>query len=274
MDSYQTPIPGSHRTLIIGASGGLGRCIHRAAVKREFFCEGTYRSRVTPEATLELDLERYESIDALVAQLTARGELFDSIVVNSGISELGPQLAISRDDYERVFRVNFLGPRYLIKEMLPLLTPSARIVLVGSMVSWGAIPLSGPYAVSKRALREFWQLLRQELVLSIETAELKLVLVEPGAYKTRIWEAGRETLDVNLGRGTKLPGFVKWLASQGSDPEDFGEAIVDIIENKDPSSYYRMGAFSTLSRMAEWLPVGVRITAIRWLRQWGFELVS
>jgi len=79
---------------------------------------------------------------------------------------------------------------------------------------------------------------------------------------------------VNIWGGTKPPAFVKWLASRGSDPEDFGEAIVDIIENQDPGSYYRMGAFSTLSRVTEWLPVGVRITVIRWLRQWGYELVS
>lgn len=246
--------------------------MHHALIKHAFTVHGSYKNNPNPNATYKLDLSDSDSIESLARLLRERGMKLDSLILNSGVSSLGPQLAIPHSEYEEAFRINFLGPRHVLQAFLPLLKPNAKILLIGSMSSWGALPLTGAYGISKRTLREFWEILRQEFALDSRTKKMKLILVEPGSFKTPIWATGEKSLKSNLPNLSILHSLLPRLGSMGSNPNLFGEKILKILISPRPCSYYRFGAFSFVSRLTPLLPISVRILFFRLMKICGVEI--
>ncbi len=263
-----------HTSFVVGLSGGLGQSIAHEMIKHSFDLHGSYKNNPTPHSKYKLDITDSLSIETLARLFHNRGTRFNSLIINSGVSTLGPQLSISNEDYEKSFHANFLGPRQVLKAFLPLLKPNAKILLIGSASSWGNLPFTGSYALSKRILRDFAEILRQEFALDRKTSQIKLILIEPGAYKTAIWDSGSKSMEKNLGNHKTISKAFQDSVRFASDPAPFGKKIVRILESRSPCSYYRFGPMSSLSRLTEWVPIRTRITVIQLLRIFGFEFHS
>ena len=153
--------------------------------------------------SLELDLERAETITAAAAWIDSQFGRLDVLVNNAGIASPGdgPPSAVVLSAVEQTFKVNFLGALAVSQAMLPLLRRSAagRIVNVSSGLgsltqngdaNWGfaAVKFLG-YNSSKAALN----MLTVQLAFELRETGIKVNSADPGFTAT----------DLNNHRGTQ-----------------------------------------------------------------------
>jgi 3alpha(or 20beta)-hydroxysteroid dehydrogenase len=161
---------GMHRldgkiALVTGAARGTG-----AAVARRFVAEGARVVLVdvldergealaaelgAPARFAHLDVTDEGGWERVVNTIGAKEGSLDVLVNNAAVLHLATIDATATDAFERVMRVNVLGPFLGIRTCLPLLRASGAgaIVNVGSIDSVQGASLTGAYTASKFALR-------------------------------------------------------------------------------------------------------------------------
>lgn len=189
--------------LVTGASTGIGEAcaleLDRrgysvfAGVRRE---EDGDKLRAQASGRLEavqLDITDAEDIAAMVKRIqSAKVPPFRAVVNNAGIARGGPLEYLPIDDWRLQLEVNVIGQVAVTQAVLPMLRAShGRIVFIGSSSGRVSTPLMGPYGASKHAMEAIAESLRHEL----REARIRVVLVEPGAVKTAIWDKGRALAD-------------------------------------------------------------------------------
>lgn len=112
--------------LITGASRGIGREVALALVGEGWHVIAAVRDPSAAPAGTEavrVDMVDAESIRRLGAQLRAGHRRLDALVNNAGLY---------RGSHEDIWAVNVLGPLLLTRELEPLLSRNARVVMVTS----------------------------------------------------------------------------------------------------------------------------------------------
>jgi NAD(P)-dependent dehydrogenase (short-subunit alcohol dehydrogenase family) len=138
--------------------------------------------RLTPHA---VDLTDRAAVEALPAAVIAAHGAVDGCILVAGIIQPFTTLAhLPIEAIERVMNVNFYGPVYLTKALLPLLVerPEAHLVAVSSMGGFVPVPGQTAYGASKAALHLLFDGLHSELM---DTA-VRVTIVFPGAVGTDI----------------------------------------------------------------------------------------
>lgn len=194
--------------LITGASTGIGREIAQhldrlgwrvfAGVRKQLDAE-TLQQDASPELqTLILDVTDADSIRAAIARV---GEVvgdsgLDALINNAGISVNGAMEFITMDELREQFEVNFFGLVAMTQAALPLIRKAdrGRIVHMGSIGGRQAAPLLGPYSATKYAIEAIGEAQRREL----QVWGIEVIVIEPGAIATPIWQKGLEAADVNI----------------------------------------------------------------------------
>lgn len=188
-----------NKTIIVtGVGNGIGRELTLNLVKRKVkvigldinldYLRETKKLAGENEANVDiyaLDISDKTAIENLVAELKNKQINIDGIINNAGIIQ--PFIKINNLDYntiDKVMRVNFFGPIYLIKSLLPeLLTkPEACIVNISSMGGFLPVPGQSVYGASKAALK----LLTEGLYAELINTNVKVSIVFPGAIATNI----------------------------------------------------------------------------------------
>jgi NAD(P)-dependent dehydrogenase (short-subunit alcohol dehydrogenase family) len=232
--------------LVTGASTGIGRATALALVRSgASVLAGVRRLEDAPEGTtaVALDVTNPEHVGALRAI-----ERLDALVNNAGIAVTGPLEYLPIEELRRQLEVNVLGQLAVTQAVLePLRLARGRIVNVSSIGGRLALPLYGPYAASKFALEALSDSLRREL------DEVRVIVVEPGAIATPIWDRGiaradalfaamppaahqryGALVDALRSRGAKL-------GREGEPPERVAEAIVNALDAPRPRARYVVG---------------------------------
>lgn len=209
------------RTLLTGATGGLGRAMAIALAARGTQLVLSSRKQAELEALIgELDGDGHR---VLVSDLTADGageELaaeagdVDVFVANAGLPGTGRLEQRSPEDLVRVLHVNLEAPIRTTRALLPAMLErgSGHFVYLSSLAGKAASPRSSMYNATKFGLRGFALALRQDLYGSGVGASV----VSPGFIR----EAGMFA-DANIkpppGMGT-------------GTPKQVGAAVVKAIE--------------------------------------------
>lgn len=157
------------RTLLTGATGGLGGTIARALAARgaELVLTGRRLDVLEPLAA-ELGAEALASDlsdragPARLAQAAGEIEVF---VSNAGLPGSGPIGEYSEEQIDRALDVNLRAPMLLIHAFLPGMLARGRghVVFVSSLAAKITTPGSAIYAATKSGLRAFSLALRQDL---------------------------------------------------------------------------------------------------------------
>jgi len=187
--------------VVTGASTGIGRAVVAELVRTGFHVWGTVRrdadaqaltathgDRVSP---LRMDVTDTESVRAAGEAVRAAGPLH-GLVNNAGVALPGPLEYLPVDLFRRQIEVNLVGQLAVTQAMLPALRQAqesdgdARIVMIGSIGGRIAGPMLGPYHAAKLGLVGLTGALRAELAPS----GIRVVLIEPGAVATPIWNRG------------------------------------------------------------------------------------
>jgi NAD(P)-dependent dehydrogenase (short-subunit alcohol dehydrogenase family) len=168
------------------------------------------------------------------------------LVNNAGIAVAGPLMHQPIEEMRAHFEVNVLGLVSVTQAFLPLLGarkprthPPGRIVNVSSIGGRVALPFIGAYAGTKHAVEGISDSLRRELL----PYGIEVIVVEPGAVRTPMWEKGAAQAD-RYSRtdyaepAAKFAKYADGLAENGYPPEKFGSFIREAFEAEKPKTRY------------------------------------
>lgn len=226
---------GTH--LVTGASTGIGRATVLELARRGHTVLAGVRAEADAPvhahvSALTLDVTDAAHVAALAERLA--GTRLDGLVNNAGIVVSGPLEAIDAEQWRRQLDVNVVALATVTRAALPALRAArGRVVNVGSIGAVVSPPFVTPYVASKGAVRALSASLRRELL----PLGVRVVLVEPGAVATPIWEKGLVASDAQLDAlpaeleaiyGRRLRGFraLTEKTGLGGDP---AEACAEVI---------------------------------------------
>ena len=157
-----------------------------------------------------------------------RRRRLDGLVNNAGVGVPGPLERSPLEELRRQLEVNVVGQVAVTQAALPLLRAAGgRVVFVGSVGGMLASQFAGAYHASKFAMEAIADVWRQEL----EPEEIAVILIEPSAISTPIWDKAIEQIDALLAGAdprvaryrARLREFRESLRSadeHGKSPED------------------------------------------------------
>ena len=243
--------------VVTGASTGIGRATVDLLVAAGFHVFATVRTDddrdgliaefgllVTP---LIMDLLDEDSVRAAGAEVCAAGPLF-GLINNAGAALPGPLEYLPIEVFRRQLEINLTGQLLVTQVMLPALrrsaeeTGDARIVMIGSIGGRIAGPILGAYQSAKHGLVGLSGALRAELAPS----GIKVILIEPGAIATPIWDRGAaageelraDNSEIAARYGRQLAGLAAMVARgnrSGLDPRVPASVILEALQSRNPA---------------------------------------
>jgi NAD(P)-dependent dehydrogenase (short-subunit alcohol dehydrogenase family) len=192
---------GKGTVLTTGANSGIGLLTAIEVARRGYRSVGSVRSAekaaVLTDAAAEAGVEvEAVLLDVTDAQACGRvvaevGDL-DGLVNNAGYSNTGAVEDVDDDDVRHQLETMTVAPMRLARLALPAMRAAGRgrIVNVSSIYGRATTPLSGWYQATKHALEAVSDALRVEVAAS----GVRVVLVEPGGFRTGIWEDNEEAV--------------------------------------------------------------------------------
>ena len=180
------------RTLIVGASGGIGAATASALagagadlwlsgrdVERLADISGRSGGSVRPADLLQAD-----DRDALVRD--ARDHGLDLLVLAAGVGAHGRLAEHDEGAIDALVAINLTAQVRLVRDLLPVLRASQRpgsIVVVGSIAGALGVPQESVYAATKAGLMSFADSLRGEL----RPHRIGVLIVVPGVVDTAFY---------------------------------------------------------------------------------------
>jgi NAD(P)-dependent dehydrogenase (short-subunit alcohol dehydrogenase family) len=208
----------------------------------------------------QLDITQSEAIEPLIGQIVRAYGRIDVLVNNAGFAMSGFAEDMELREIRRQFETNFFGHVAMTQAVLPIMRKqrSGHIIMVSSISGRLGQPVISSYSASKFALEGWAEVLR----LETHSLGIRVVLVEPGAFKTDIWERnvviGERALrpdSPNRERAQKFVEFVKKNVAK-RDPREVARLIVHIAQIPNPKLRYIAGADAYLQlwlrRMLPW----------------------
>ncbi|WP_339315754.1 SDR family oxidoreductase [Paenibacillus sp. FSL R10-2734] len=193
---------------------------------------------------MTMDVTDSDSIQAVISSVHETFGRIDVLVNNAGFAIGGFIEEISMEEWRQQMETNFFGLVAVTKAVLPVMREqrSGTIINVGSISGLSGFPGYAPYAASKFAVEGFSESLRHEM----SPYGIRVVLIEPGSFRTPIWGKGmeqirrsedspyRERLDAVL-------RYSKHTAETAPDPRQVADLIGRITEMKSPRLRYPIG---------------------------------
>jgi NAD(P)-dependent dehydrogenase (short-subunit alcohol dehydrogenase family) len=245
--------------LVTGSSSGIGLLTAVELAKNGFNLIATMRdlgrrqrldqaasgAGVSDKLDIQrLDVSEIAAIPALAEKLVADYGRVDVLVNNAGFAVAGFAEDVKLDELRQQFETNFFGHIALTKAVLPMMRQqrSGHIIMVSSISGLhGAFSVSS-YAASKFAL-EGWS---ESLRLEVNALGIKVVLVEPGAYKTDIWDRNAHIVEKaldgsspNRERGANFKERVQGIPKR--DPIEVARLIARVAQDPNPRLRYLVG---------------------------------
>jgi NAD(P)-dependent dehydrogenase (short-subunit alcohol dehydrogenase family) len=252
----------SGSVLVTGASSGIGRAcaLHLdglgsrvfAGVRTESAAESVRRAASDRLVPVLLDVTDTAAIDMAVAFIESAldGRGLVGVVNNAGVAHGGPIEYLPIEEWRKQLEVNVIGQVAVTKAMMPLVRRGrGRIVFIGSIGGRVGTPLLSPYAASKFAIEGIAECLRHEL----RPFGVRVVVVDPGAVKTDIWDKGRRYADEMEQRlpaeatalyGDAITGLRRSIEQQdriGIPPEQVARVVARALFSDRPWARYLVG---------------------------------
>ena len=245
--------------LVTGCSSGIGLLTSIELAKNGFRVVATMRdlsrrgrldtaaAAAGVTAKLEigaLDVTHFDAIPAFVDAVVRDHGSLDTLVNNAGFPAAGFAEDMQLDELRQQFETNFFGAVAMTQAALPTMRRqrSGHIIMVSSISGLHGSVITSSYSASKFAL-EGWS---ESLRLEVNSLGIKVVLIEPGAFATDIWEhgvkLGKKSLDgtsPNRERGQRMRDRVKAIPKR--DPIEVARKIAAIAQDPNPKLRYLVG---------------------------------
>ncbi|POG10956.1 short-chain dehydrogenase [Pseudomonas putida] len=219
------------RCWLTGASSGIGAVLaqrlleqgHQVALgARRAESLANFAAHFPGQVLLAVgDVDQPEQVALIATQIEQAWGSLDLVILNAGTCEYLEPGQFDPALVERVIRTNLIGTSHCLAAALPLLRRSQHphLVVMGSSVSWFALPRAGAYGASKAALRYLVESLR----LDLAHENIDVTLVNPGFVDTpltrrndfpmpQLWSAERAAAHI-LARLPRRPLEITFPAS-------------------------------------------------------------
>jgi NADP-dependent 3-hydroxy acid dehydrogenase YdfG len=239
---------------ITGASRGFGRVWAEAALQRGDRVVATARNVASIAAlkekygdnalTLELDVTKPEQVKAAVTRAHAHFGRLDVIFNNAGYSLVGTIEEAKADEVRAMYDTNIFGTLSVIQAALPLLRQQGGGHIIGTSSSLGhvTLPVIGYYCSSKWAFEAIHESLAEE----VKDFNIKVTIVEPGAYATEFGsqESLKFTAGLDVYTDYKANFFDRLRSMERGDPNATPEAIFSVVDAENPPLRLFLGSNS------------------------------
>lgn len=237
-DASQT---GRRVWLVTGANSGLGRAVTEAAVAAGDLVVATAR-RVSSLDDLsaghpnqidavQLDVTDLDGIEKLVDRTVERHGRIDVLVNNAGRTHVGAVEETTDTELRSLFDVHLFGPTALVRAVLPHMRSrrSGAIVQLSSVGGQMSFAGFSAYSATKFALEGLSEALADE----VQPFGIKVLIVEPGAFRTGLFGNASESLATDTYAesvgGTR--NIVRTSdGSQSGDPAKAARAILAALD--------------------------------------------
>jgi NAD(P)-dependent dehydrogenase (short-subunit alcohol dehydrogenase family) len=242
--------------LVTGANSGFGLAASLRFAARGWDTWGTVRSKAKAKVLSDaarqagvgerihpvvLDVSDHDAVVKRWATLPP----FYGVVNNAGYSELGAVEEVTAAQAKRQLDVNLIAPAVVSACALPAMRErgSGRIVMISSIAGLAAIlPLNAWYHASKFGLEALSDVLR----LGVASFGVKVVVIEPGFFKTEIEQrakvlaAERESeVDSPYRKAyARVEATAGVISSLAPSPNVVARTIVTAVETRWPRSRY------------------------------------
>ena len=252
--------------LVTGTSSGIGlmTAVHlarlgyrvvagmRDTAKQGRLQEAAAKAGVELSVTA-LDVNDGRSIARCVEEIGASHGPLYGLVNNAGIGVGGFFEVLSEEEFRSVIETNLFGLAAVTRAFLPQMRKARRGVIVNlsSIVGRVAVPGVSAYGTSKWAVEGLTETLYHEL----RPYGVRVVLIEPGMFRTEIYEA-----NLNLSRSSQDPSSPYYAREQAmlakiksrydkraGDPLLIAQAIARALAHPSPPLRWPVGRDSALT---------------------------
>jgi NAD(P)-dependent dehydrogenase (short-subunit alcohol dehydrogenase family) len=269
--------PGGKVVLTTGANSGIGLATVVKLATLGFRSVGTVRSESKAATVTAAAESAGVSVETVMLDVTDEmrcAEVMDqirpwAIVNNAGYSGVGAIEDVSDDEARHQLETMVVAPMRLARLALPHMRVAGdgRIVNVSSIYGLTTTPFSGWYQASKHALEAASDALR----LEVARDGVRVILIEPGGFKTGIWEefesdvSRREDSDYEAAYHrirSLLDPFLRFMG----EPEGAAKVIAKALTVKAPHARYLVGRDAQMIAAAQpFLPSVLRDRVTRFL---------
>ncbi|WP_406442581.1 oxidoreductase [Streptomyces sp. NBC_01613] len=228
--------------LVTGASSGFGRAIAQAALAVGDVVVGAVRR---PEAlddlvaahpdqveALRLDVTDTAAAEAAVRDVVARHGRIDVLVNNAGRTHVGAFEETTDAELRELFDLHVFGPVALTRAVLPHMRErrSGAVVQMSSMGGQMSFAGFSAYSGTKFALEG----LSEGLADEVRDFGIKVLIVEPGSFRTSLFDSSRAGVSADSGVYAKVSETRGAIAGgDGSQPGDPAKAAALVLAALD-----------------------------------------
>ena len=263
--------------LTTGANSGIGLATVIEVAKRGYRSFGSVRSvakadvvhKAAAEAGVEvetviLDVTDADACAAVIDDLDV--DLF-GLVNNAGYGMTGAIEDVTDEEAHDLFETMVFAPLRLARFVLPGMRNAGRgrIINVSSIYGRTTTPLTGWYQAAKHALEGASDALR----LEVAGAGVQVVLIEPGGFKTGIWEDLERDInkrgDSRYGNAYRRTQQAMMLSSPiMGEPKQCAKVIANALSSKRPRARYLVGIDAmALATVERFTPTALKDRVVR-----------
>jgi NAD(P)-dependent dehydrogenase (short-subunit alcohol dehydrogenase family) len=227
--------------LITGANSGFGRAITEAAVAAGDVVAAAARNVralddlvAAHEGQVEavrLDVTDTAAIGAVVQDIAGRHGRIDVLVNNAGRSHVGAAEETTDAELRSLFDVHVFGPAALTRAVLPHMRARRSGAIVQLSSVGGQLSYAGfaAYSATKFALEGMSEALADE----VRPLGIKVLIVEPGAFRTALFDNITASPQIADYAGTAGPTRQMTQTGNGAQPGDPAKAADAILTALD-----------------------------------------
>jgi NAD(P)-dependent dehydrogenase (short-subunit alcohol dehydrogenase family) len=228
--------PSGKTAVVTGAASGIGRELARqladagaSLVITDINAEGLkalaeeLAAKGTKVSAPVVDMGDFAAVDAFAQDVVKEaGDSLAFVFANAGIHGITPAIDPDLEMFDKVMRINLMGPVHMSKAFVPRLMARggpAQLVITGSQASFLAAPGIAPYVAAKHGVWGFADSLRIELQMA--QSDVGVSIVAPSRADTGIT---RQRLDEYRAQGGDK-AVEDYLASMAG-PDAIAEVIL------------------------------------------------
>jgi NAD(P)-dependent dehydrogenase (short-subunit alcohol dehydrogenase family) len=263
--------------LTTGANSGIGLATVLEVARRGFRSIGTVRSEAKAEvvakaaadAGVEVETVLLDVTDAEQCASVMEGLELYGLVNNAGYGLTGAIEDVDDDEAHHLMETMVFAPVRLARLALPSMRErgAGRIVNVSSIAGRTTAPFAGWYGAAKHALEALSDSLRME----VGGGGVKVVLVEPGGFKTGIWEEFEGDITRRENEGSRFgTAYRRSLRGQQliepimGDPGQCAKVITSALTSRAPRARYLVGLDAQVLNLAEtFTPTPIKDRVVR-----------